>query len=172
MTFVLTVVFDLVVAIEFGMLVACILFMKNISDLVESEYQASALESDNDKHNVWKDEESVPSEVRKQIYIIRVDGPLFFGSVTRFNDLVKDVPSDAKNVIIRMKMVEFLDQSGLYALETAIKDLREKGMNVYLTHLCTQPKDLLAGIRLVPEILPEENIYPSFGACMESFRNV
>ena len=168
--FVVTVFVDLLTAVAIGMIAACVLFMKSYSDIVESHYHGTDLNSDTDQNNVWKDEESIPEQVRKKIYIIRIDGPLFFGSVTKFNDLVKDIPADAENVIIRMKLVEFMDQSGLYALETAATDLTSRGVNVYLTHIRTQPRQYAESIRLIPGLVPEENVFPQFRDCMKSIQ--
>lgn len=168
--FVVTVFVDLLTAVAIGMIAACVLFMKSYSDIVESHYHGTDLNSDTDQNNVWKDEESIPEQVRKKIYIIRIDGPLFFGSVTKFNDLVKDIPADAENVIIRMKLVEFMDQSGLYALETAAADLTSRGVNVFLTHIRTQPRQYAESIRLVPGLIPEENVFPQFRDCMKSIQ--
>lgn len=166
--FIVTVFVDLLTAVAIGMVAACVLFMKSYSDIVESHYQANDLKSDTDQY--WKDEESIPEEVKKKIYIVRVDGPLFFGSVTKFNDLIKGVPSDAENVIIRMKLVEFMDQSGLYALETAASDLVSRGVNVYLTHILPQPKALAESIRLIPGLIPAGKVYPRFNDCMKEFQ--
>lgn len=166
--FIVTVFVDLLTAVAIGMVAACVLFMKSYSDIVESHYQANDLKSDTDQY--WKDEESIPEEVKKKIYIVRVDGPLFFGSVTKFNDLIKGVPSDAENVIIRMKLVEFMDQSGLYALETAASDLVSRGANVYLTHILPQPRALAESIRLIPGLIPAGNVYPRFNDCMKDIR--
>lgn len=166
--FLVTVFVDLLTAVAIGMVAACVLFMKSYSDIVESHYQANDLKSDTDQY--WKDEESIPEEVKKKIYIVRVDGPLFFGSVTKFNDLIKGVPSDAENVIIRMKLVEFMDQSGLYALETAASDLVSRGANVYLTHILPQPRALAESIRLIPGLIPAGNVYPRFNDCMKEFQ--
>lgn len=168
--FVVTVFVDLLTAVAIGMIAACVLFMKSYSDIVESHYHGTDLNSDTDQNNVWKDEESIPEQVRKKIYIIRIDGPLFFGSVTKFNDLVKDIPADAENVIIRMKLVEFMDQSGLYALETAAADLTSRGVNVFLTHIRNQPRQYAESIRLIPGLIPEENVFPQFRDCMKSIQ--
>lgn len=165
--FVVTVFVDLLTAVAIGMVAASILFMKSYSDIVESHFQGTDLHSDTDEHNVWKDEETIPAEVKKKIYIVRVDGPLFFGSVTKFNDLVKNIPDNAENIIIRMKLVEFMDQSGLYALETAVTDLVAKGMDVYITHILPQPRKYAESIELIPGLVPEENVFPKFGLCMK-----
>ena len=166
--FAVTVFVDLLTAVAIGMVAACILFMKSYSDIVESHYEATALS--NDTGNAWKDEESIPEDVRKKIYIVRVDGPLFFGSVTRFNELVKNIPADAENVIIRMKLIEFMDQSGLYALETAASDLAARGVNVYFTHMLQQPRKYAESIRLIPGLVPSENVYPLFNDCMKDLQ--
>lgn len=160
----LTVFVDLLVAVGIGMIIACVLFMKRAGDLVESGYNAGEI-TKFDKELPWEDEQGLTDEIKHQIYIQRLNGPIFFGSITRFQEVMHDVPDDVKVVIIRMRLVSFMDQSGLYAMETAIKDLQEKGVEVLMTIIQPQPMYMLTKMNVIPAIVPEEHTFPTFEDC-------
>lgn len=160
----LTVFVDLLVAVGIGMIIACVLFMKRAGDLVESGYNAGEI-TKFDKELPWEDEQGLTDEIKHQIYIQRLNGPIFFGSITRFQEVMHDVPDNVKVVIIRMRLVSFMDQSGLYAIETAIKDLQEKGVEVLMTIIQPQPMYMLTKMNVIPAIVPEEHTFPTFEDC-------
>ncbi|MCR5192547.1 MAG: SulP family inorganic anion transporter [Bacteroidales bacterium] len=176
--FVVTVFVDLLTAVGIGMVIACVLFMKRASDLVEGGYSSSAMtdrdlhkglpappQANFDKSLPWSDEGGITDEMRKHIYIQRLNGPIFFGSITKFKEVMTDVPNDAKIVIIRMRLVSFMDQSGLYAMEEAIKDLQARGMMVLMTIIQPQPMYMLTKMKVIPEVVPEEHTFKTFEDC-------
>ncbi|MBR4572843.1 MAG: SulP family inorganic anion transporter, partial [Prevotella sp.] len=138
--FLMTVFVDLLTAVGIGMVIACVLFMKRAGDLVENQYHGALLTDDNyNKEIPWEDEGGITEEMMSEIYIQRLDGPIFFGSITGFQKVMHDVPKGVKTVIIRMRRVNFMDQSGAYAMETAIKDLQAQGVEVLMTIIQPQP---------------------------------
>lgn len=161
---VLTVFVDLLIAVGIGMIIACVLFMKRAGDLVESGYHSDQI-SKFDKELAWDDEKDMPKEIQRKIYIQRFNGPIFFGSITRFQEIMNEIPDDAKIVIIRMKLVSFMDQSGLYAMETAIKDLQDRDVTVLMTIIQPQPMYMLKRMNVIPNIVPEENTFKTFEDC-------
>lgn len=163
--FLMTVFVDLLTAVGIGMVIACVLFMKRFSDLVEASYQTQEL-SDFDKNQAWNDEKGLTNEMLSHIYIQRLDGPIFFGSITRFNEVMHQIPESANVVIIRMKRVSFMDQSGLYAMETAIKDLQARGVKVLMTIIQPQPYYMLTTLNIIPALIPENNTFSSFEDCV------
>ena len=160
----LTVFVDLLIAVGIGMIIACVLFMKRASDLVEGGYHSDQMTAF-DKEIPWEDEKVLTDEVRSKIYIQRLNGPIFFGSITRFQEVMHDIPDDAKIVIIRMRLVSFMDQSGLYAMETAIKDLQAKGVTVLMTIIQPQPMYMLTKMKVIPNLVPEELTFKTFEDC-------
>ncbi len=176
--FLVTVFVDLLTAVGIGMVIACVLFMKRASDLVEGGYSTSAMTSADvrkglpdpglpnfDKSLPWGDEGGITDEMRRHIYIQRLNGPIFFGTINKFKEVMEDVPSDAKVVIIRMKLVSFMDQSGLYAMETAIKDLQARGITVLMTIIQPQPMYMLRTLNVIPSVVPEEHTFKTFEDC-------
>lgn len=164
--FLMTVFVDLLTAVGIGMVIACVLFMKRAGDLVEGSYSVDELHSF-DKESPWDDEDGIPFEIRHKIYIERLNGPIFFGSITGFQRVMHDVPTDVKIVIIRMRRVNFMDQSGVYAMETAIKDLQTQGVKVLMTIIQPQPKYMLEQHHIIPAIIPVENTFETFEECTE-----
>lgn len=160
----MTVFVDLLTAVGIGMVIACVLFMKRAGDLVEGSYSSSEM-TNFDKESPWADEAGIPENIKHKIYIQRLNGPIFFGSITRFQEVMHDVPEDAKVVIIRMRLVSFMDQSGLYAMETAIKDLQDNGATVLMTIIQPQPLYMLQEMKLIPELVPAEHTFKTFEDC-------
>ena len=118
-----------------------------------------------DKESPWEDEKDMPKDIHHHIYIERLDGPIFFGSITGFQRVMHDIPKDAKIVIIRMRRVPFMDQSGVYAMETAIKDLQAQGVKVLMTIIQPQPRYMLENHRIIPMLIPQENTFETFEDC-------
>ena len=181
--FLVTVFVDLLTAVGIGMVIACVLFMKRASDLVEGGYSSSTMTSSDlhkglpnpgeanfDKTKPWQDEGGITDEMRQHIYVQRLNGPIFFGTINKFKEVMEDVPDHAKVVIIRMKLVSFMDQSGLYAMETAIKDLQSRGILVLMTIIQPQPMYMLKTLHVIPAVIPEEHTFKTFESCV-SFLN-
>ena len=164
--FLLTVFVDLLTAVGIGMVIACVLFMKRASDLVEGGYSSSAMTTF-DKECPWQDEGGMPDTVQHKIYIQRLNGPIFFGTITKFQHVMNDVPADAKIVIIRMRLVSFMDQSGLYVMETAIKELQDRGVLVLMTIIQPQPMYMLKTMNVIPALVPEEHTFATFVECTD-----
>ena len=169
--FLLTVFVDLLTAVGIGMVIACVLFMKRASDLVEGGYSSSEM-TNFDKESPWSDEGGIPDEMLHKIYIQRLNGPIFFGTITKFQHVMNDVPEDAKIVIIRMRLVSFMDQSGLYAMETAIKDIQARGTMVLMTIIQPQPMYMLKTMNLIPDLVPEEHTFKTFEDCTEFLKGL
>ena len=169
LVFFTTVFVDLLTAVAIGMVVACVLFMKRMGDLVEGHYSSEEL-SATDSETPWGDEGCIPEEIKHKIYVERLDGPLFFGSITRFQQVMSEIPEGVRFVIIRMRRVDFMDQSGLYAMRTAIEDLQQRGATVLMTIIQPQPMYMLTKMNVIPGIVPKEHTFPTFEACTEFLR--
>lgn len=162
--FLLTVFVDLLTAVGIGMVIACVLFMKRASDLVEGGYSSQEMQHF-DKESPWNDEDGMPDKMAHSIYIQRLNGPIFFGTINKFKEVMGTVPDGAKIVIIRMRLVSFMDQSGLYAMEEAIKELQAKGVTVLMTIIQPQPLYMLRKMDVIPALVPEEHTFTTFEAC-------
>jgi SulP family sulfate permease len=168
--FLVTVFVDLLTAVGIGMVIACVLFMKRASDLVEGGYSSQEL-TNFDKESPWDDEHGMPNTVAHKIYVQRLNGPIFFGTINKFKEVMQTVPADAKIVIIRMRLVSFMDQSGLYAMEEAIKDIQSRGAQVLMTIIQPQPMYMLKTLNVIPALVPEDHTFPDFESCTNYLRN-
>lgn len=131
-TFLLTVIFDLVVAIEFGIIAACILFMRRMSDETTIESWKYTEDENEDPENL------AVRKVMPHISVYELNGPLFFAVV---GEISKIKPSDkTKCIILRMRSVISVDTDALKTLEAFIKKCHEKGIVVILSHVNAQPK--------------------------------
>lgn len=87
--------------------------------------------------------------------------------MTKFNDMIASVPEESDIVIIRMKKVGYIDQSGLYAIESAVQDLHEKNKELYFSMVMGQPMKSFMSINLVPGIVPENHVFETFKDCAD-----
>lgn len=158
-----TVFLDLLVAVGIGMVMASFLFMKKMGDASAERSKVSPLQ-DTVSEATWEDED-MPDSFKKRVYVKHLDGPLFFGSASGFQMLSQSLP-EIKFVIIRMEKVPFIDQTGLYALEEAILVWEQKNVEVLLTGLQPQPKYQLERIRLIPDLISNDNIFKGFSDCV------
>jgi len=154
-----TVFLDLLLAVGIGLVLAAILFMKKMSDVAEEKTKVSDITAVEDEIG-WPDEQ-VPQYMKDNVLIKHLEGPLFFGFVSGFQNIASKLP-DIKYVIIRMEKVPFVDQSGLYALEEVILGLEQKGVHVMLTSLQTQPENMMRRIRIIPDLIGEDNLFANF----------
>ena len=169
----LTVFVDLLIAVAVGMVLSAILFMKKISDVVDHKTHTAPLK-DFSREVPWQDEGDIIERIGDRVYIKHLDGPLFFGFASRFQDMIQALP-DIEAVVIRMDKVPYVDQSGLYAMEEAILELRQLDIAVVFTNLHGQPLDMFKRINLVPGLVPEEHSFPDFQSCtewLESYLNM
>jgi len=156
----LTVFVDLLVAVGSGMVLAALLFMKNISDVIEHRTVTAPL-SEFSREIPWADEGDLVARRGDKVFIKHLDGPLFFGFANRFQELMSRFP-DLEVVVLRFDKVPYMDQSGLYALEDAVMYLTENGIRVVFTDIHGQPRDLAERIRLIPDLVPPESCFATF----------
>lgn len=156
---------SLIQAVGVGLLLASLLFMKRSSDINERGMQVGTL-AGFDGEKPWQDEIEFYEKYKDKVYIKHLYGSLFFGFTSHFQDEIKNIPEQVEALIIRMDRVPFIDQSGLYAIENAVLDLEKRGVEVVLTALQEQPKDMLLSIDIVPDLISENHI---FGNINEAF---
>jgi sulfate permease, SulP family len=160
----LTVFVDLIQAVAAGMILASVLFMKQMSDLGERRVKIASLQ-DYKKELPW-DDENIPPAIVDKIYVKHLEGPLFFGFAPAFLEMSKTLP-DIRVVIFRMKRVPHIDQTGLYALEEVIMDLEKRGVATVMTGLKKQHMRMLRRINIIPGLIPEKYLFETFDDCIE-----
>jgi len=153
----ITVFGSLLQAVGVGIVLASLFYMKRSSDLAEAGTTVNPLTTAAEEQLSLNG-----GSVNGSVYIKHLDGPMFFGFTSHFQERIQTLAGDARTLIIRMDRVPFIDQSGLYAMEDAVLDLERRGVSVLLTGVRTQPMDMLRRIYIVPELIPEERIFETF----------
>ena len=150
-TFVLTVVFDLVVAIEVGMLIAVVLFMKRMADVAKVRTWTSHGE------DISADSERM-KVVPENTEVVEFDGPMFFASSEKFSSVpVKD---NIKTVILRMRNVPSLDATAMESLYAIYNDCKKNSINLVLSHTNEQPLSVMKKAGFYDE-LGADNFLPN-----------
>ena len=162
---ILSVLWNLVYAVGVGMVLSAIIFMKKMADSTAKESEIRKLKDLTETESYWRDEKVFPEKFKEEVYIKHLNGPLFFGFTSDFQNLLGKIPRTASHVIIRMGRVPYIDQSGLFALEDAILDLENHDIHVLLVGLNEQPSFMLKEIRIIPDLIPEEHIFDDFEDC-------
>lgn len=158
---VLSSVWNLVYAVGIGLVIASLMFVKKMSDLTAQRSDIKSLS----KEKAWSDEVNFPQDLKEEVFIKHIKGPLFFGSTSDFQNLMKQIPESASIVIIRMGRMQYIDQSGLYVLEDALIELVRQNITVLLVGVLNQPKYLLERIDIIPDLVPKEQVFEGFDDC-------
>lgn len=156
-TFVLTVVFDLVVAIEIGMILACLLFIKRMSEETKAE---SWVYTDDDTIAVNENLRMLPAAIR----VYEVSGPLFFGASDAIEHII--VEESAKCLVLRMRAVPALDSTAMNALTALTKTCESKGVTIVFSHVNEQPMKAMKKAGFT-ELVGAENFCPNITAALE-----
>ncbi len=163
----LSVFWNLVFAVILGMVISTFIFMKRMADNTTDESKIRALKSQTEDEDLWTDELILPDNYKNDVFIKHLNGPLFFGYTSEFQDLVAQVPKEAQYLIVRMNRVPYIDQSGLYALEDAFIDLEQRGIEVLMVGLYGQPKSMLETFHMVPDLVEAEHLFENFEDCVQ-----
>jgi len=153
--------YDLIVAVGVGLVMASLLFMKKIGDLTAKESDVKSLKEE----EAWADEGDFPLELKEEVFIKHIKGPLFFGSTSDFQQLAMQIPKTASTLVIRMDRVPYMDQSGLYAMEDILVDLA-KDTKILMTNIQEQPRYMLESIDIIPDLVSEDQIYENIDNCL------
>lgn len=146
-TFLLTVVFDLTIAIEIGLLLAVVLFLRRVMENTEIKVYSEQLDVaegtdlDSTHHEVL--------DVLPGVSVYEIDGPFFFGVATKFDEMMRSTLVDKPKVrIIRMRKVPFIDSTALHNLEILIKSSQSEGIHIVLSGVKPNVRETLmhAGI--------------------------
>ncbi|HEY6401377.1 MAG TPA: sulfate permease [Blastocatellia bacterium] len=166
-TFFLTVLIDLTVAIQVGVVLAAFLFMQRMSNVA----QVNSITED------LREEEEKPDDPRAiskraappGVEVFEVFGSLFFGAIERFKDAMPRVEKAPKVLIIRMRMVPAIDATGLHALEDALERTRREGGTLMLTGVAEQPRRAMEQSGFLEKI-GHENVVDSIDEALQRAR--
>ena len=161
-TFVLTVIFDLVVAIEIGMVLACLLFIKRMS---EETHADSWVYTDDDTPDIDEHLQKLPLQIR----VYEITGPLFFGAADAIEHIV--VKDFTRCLVLRMRGVPALDSTAMNALQNLVKTCEGKGITLVFSHVNEQPMHVMEKAGFV-ELVGKENFQPNISAALKRAEEV
>lgn len=153
-TFLLTVIFDLTVAIEIGLLLAIVLFLKrtNEATVIRAFHDEIDPSSDTD-FDTHEERLHIPEKVE----VYEIDGPYFFGIANKFDEIMMHTGRHSKVRIIRMRKVSFIDSTGIHNLELLCHQSRREGIQVVLSGVNERVHETLAKAGII-EMLGEANV--------------
>jgi SulP family sulfate permease len=164
-TFALTVIFDLVVAVEVGMVLAAMLFIKRVSETTEVSqvFESDVLES--------PEQLVAGKEIPAGVLVYRIFGPFLFGAAEKMEDAIERVEQLPKVLILRLHLVSAMDATALNALESVIERFQKHGGTVILSGLHRQPLDMLRKAGFV-NVIGRKNLVAHFDDALVRAREV
>lgn len=162
-TFALTVLANLTLAVEVGVVLACLLMVKRVSETSQITAVDEASETEGSQHSL------VGRTVPKGVLIFRVFGAFFFGVVDKLDDELKRAKMEPEILILRMRKVLAIDATGLQALKDLHHKLKSKGKHLILSAPHTQPLAVMINAGFIEEI-GEENVCPHIAAALARAR--
>ena len=110
------------------------------------------------------DELTIPDAIRNKLFIKHVDGPLFFGFASQFLDIAQQAMARSKLLVLRMDRISYMDQTGVYALDDALRRLIAGGVRVLVVGVSVSHRDLLEKLQVIPAVVPESDVVSDFDA--------
>lgn len=155
-TFFITVFYDLTLAIQVGVVLSAVLFMKRMSDISEKKID----------NIVDTDVIETYSDLPKALNIYEISGPLFFASARRYSEAIEEIGLKCEVLIIRMRHVSFIDQTGLHNLKDTINILRRKNITIILSGVNPEIKEEFEKYHLTDSI-KDELIFDRFSKAID-----
>lgn len=153
-TFFLTVIFDLTIAIEVGLLIACVLFMKRVMETTEISVIRDEIDP-NQESDLEVHEEHIT--LPKGIEVYEINGPYFFGIATKFEEIMSQLGDRPKIRIIRMRKVPFIDSTGIHNLANLCEMSQKENIHIILSGVNPKVHQVLEKSGFY-ELLGEDNI--------------
>ncbi|MBQ4498533.1 MAG: STAS domain-containing protein, partial [Spirochaetaceae bacterium] len=165
-TFLITVFVDLTVAIEVGLGFAAFFFIKKMIDLSEVQNQRETLTG-----GIRTDQPAENLDIPDGCFVYEIEGPLFFGTVRKFELATERAQANCKVLILRMRNTIYLDAGGIKALEQCMAACRRKNITIVISGIHTQPFMLLEKTGMA-EKLGHENIFDNIAAALNRAREL
>ncbi len=162
-TFFLTVIFDLTVAIEVGLVIACVLFMKRVMETTQISVITDEIDPNKESDLEVHEEHLI---VPEGVEVYEINGPYFFGIATKFEEIMARLGDRPKIRIIRMRKVHFIDSTGIHNLTTLCKMSQKENIHIILSGVNDQVHAVLEKSGFY-ELLGKENICSNINEALE-----
>ncbi len=137
-TFLLTVLVDLTVAIEIGVLLAAVMFIKRMTEVTQANFLSKELNNP-DNENMEDSVDSVLQKIPKEVEVFELQGALFFGAIDTFKEAIKFIEKRPKVLILRMRNVVAIDASGINSLDELYESFKKDGIVLLISGIHSQP---------------------------------
>ncbi len=168
-TFSLTVIFDLTVAIEVGMILAVILFMRRMANETNINIIRSEMADDEEEKIDINNIEN--KQVPEGVEVYEINGPMFFGAATKFKEILLEVKNPPKVMILRMRNVMAIDATGLNLLKEIVTENNKSGIRLLISGIHAQPLFALTQYNLL-DVIGEENIFGNIDDALDRAREL
>ena len=162
-TFLLTVVIDLTVAIEVGMVLSAFLFMRRMAEVTNVTMITRELRDAADVGDV--DAVALARTLPKGVVVYEINGPLFFGAAERFRNVLGEISENPRALVVRMRNVPAMDSTGIHALRELARRSHRDRTTLILAEVSDQPRTVLMSSGLLDEVGPG-NVFDSFDDAM------
>lgn len=159
---IVTIVFGLPEAVATGLILASLLFVKKMADQTVAKSDQVLLMTESRS----KSPELEPFYMSREVYVQKLNGPLFFAFAVHFREAMRALP-EARAIIFRMENVPFIDHSGIVALQEIIKNLKVKDVIILFAGMQPDVKEQMEKSQILPGLLPAEMSFNSFVAAAD-----
>ncbi|MDX9758262.1 MAG: sulfate permease [Bacteroidota bacterium] len=168
-TFVLTVLIDLTVAIEVGIVLSALLLMKRMSDTTEMQIITRGLAEGEQEEEEIDDYHIESRDVPDDVAVFEVQGSLFFGAVEQFKETLGELRTHPRVFILRTRNVRAIDATGLQAIEDLVTRLRTEGVKFLVSGVHAQPMMAMRAAGLI-DLIGEENLCGNIDEALKKAR--
>ena len=163
MTFFLTVIFDLTIAIEVGLLVACLLFMRRMAETTQIKVIADEIDPNDETDAVVHEEHLI---IPEGVEVYEINGPYFFGIANKFEELMSAMNDHPKVRVIRMRRVPFIDSTGIHNLQNLCEMSHREGTHIVLSGVMPNVYTVLEHNGFC-RLLGKDHICPNINVALE-----
>ena len=167
-TFFLTIIFDLTIAIEVGLVIACILFMRRVMETTEISVIKDEIDP-NDELDIAVREEHLIIPAGVEVY--EINGPYFFGIATKFEETMAQLGDRPKVLVIRMRKVPFIDSTGIHNLTSLCKMSQKEKITIVLSGVNEKVHNTLEKSGFY-ELLGKQNICPNINVALDRAKEI
>ena len=168
-TFFLTVIFDLTIAIEWGLVIACVLFMRRVMETTEISVIKDEIDPNKESDIQVKEENLI---VPEGVEVYEINGPYFFGIATKFEEIMANMGDRPKVRIVRMRKVPFIDSTGVHNLTNLCEMSHKENIQIVLSGVNEKVQKVLEKTGFLYNLIGEENICPNINVALERAKNI
>ena len=168
-TFFLTVIFDLTIAIEWGLVIACVLFMRRVMETTEISVIKDEIDPNKESDLEVHEEHLI---VPEGVEVYEINGPYFFGVATKFEEIMANMGDRPKVRIVRMRKVPFIDSTGVHNLTNLCEMSHKENIQIVLSGVNEKVQKVLKKTGFLYSLIGEENICPNINVALDRAKEI